>query len=550
MSTEPTPTNFIRQIIENDISTGKYNGKPQTRFPPEPNGYLHIGHAKSICLNFGLAQDFAGSCNLRFDDTNPEKESIEYIESIKRDIEWLGFKWNHLHYASDYFDRLYDYAVRLIELGKAYVCSQSPEQIQQYRGTLTEPGINSPYRERNIKENLELFAQMRAGQYQENEHVLRAKIDMASPNINMRDPVIYRIRHVPHHRTDKAWCIYPTYDFTHCLSDAIENITHSLCTLEFEDHRPLYDWILETLDTYHPQQIEFARLQLKYTITSKRNLKKLIDIGIVKDWDDPRMPTLSGLRRRGIPPAAIRDFCSRIGVTKKDSWIEMDLLESCVRDYLNQNTPRALAVLKPLEVVIENYPEDTNEEFEVPNHPDNPSMGTRTLLFSRIIYIEQDDFMETPSKKFFRLAPGREVRLRYAYCITCQTVEKDAQGNIVRLVCAYDPQTRGGKTPDKRKIKGTIHWVSATHAKQAEVRLYDRLFSAENPSADKMLEQVNLDSLVALTNCWVEPALANATHGNNWQFERLGYFCIDSKSEKLTFNRTMSLRDTWAKVKK
>ena len=549
MSDEPTPTNFICQIIEDDISKGKYGGKLLTRFPPEPNGYLHIGHAKSICLNFGLADDFKGMCNLRFDDTNPEKESIEYIEAIKHDVNWLGFEWHRLCYASDYFERLHDCAVALIKLGKAYVCSLSPEQTREQRGTLTEPGVNSPHRERSIEENLKLFAQMRAGECQEGEHALRAKIDMASPNINLRDPVIYRIRKVAHHRTGDDWCIYPTYDFTHCLSDSFEGITHSLCTLEFEDHRPLYDWILEQLGVHHPQQIEFSRMQLKYTITSKRNLKKLIDAGIASGWDDPRMPTISGLRRRGFPPAAIRNFCERIGITKKDSWIEMDLLEACVRDYLNQHAPRAFAVLKPLEVVIENYPEDKSEEFEVPNHPGNPSMGTRKLMFSRTVYIERDDFMETPPKKFFRLAPGREVRLRYAYCITCHALEKDAQGNVVRLLCNYDPQTRGGNTPDGRKVKGTLHWLSADHAATAEAHLYDRLFTTENPSVDDPLAQLNPKSLVKLTGCCIEPTLAGAPPGKHWQFERLGYFCVDDKNSGV-FNRTMTLRDTWTKVSK
>ncbi len=548
MSNEPTPTNFIRQVIEDDISAGKHGGKLQTRFPPEPNGYLHVGHAKAVCLNFGLARDFRGRCNLRFDDTNPEKENTEYIEAIKRDVAWLGFEWDRLCYASDYFERLYNYATELIKLEKAYVCSLSPDQIREQRGTLTEPGVNSPYRERGVQENLELFSQMRAGKYKEGEHVLRAKIDMASPNINMHDPVIYRIRHITHHRTGDEWRIYPTYDFTQCLSDSIEGVTHSLCTLEFEDHRPLYDWILEQLKIHHPQQIEFARLQLKHTITSKRNLKKLTDAGIVDGWDDPRMPTISGLRRRGIPAAAIRDFCERIGLTKKDSWIEMDLLETCVRDYLNRHAPRALAVLKPLELVIENYPEDSDEELEAPNHPDNPSMGTRKLPFSRVIYIERDDFMETPTKKFFRLAPGREVRLRYAYCITCREVEKDARGNVVRLLCTYDPQTRGGNTLDGRKVRGTIHWLSAAHAGKAEMHLYDRLFNTKIPSADDVLAHLNPASLITLTDCRVEPSLARATPGRRWQFERLGYFCVDDKSNGPTFNRTITLRDTWARL--
>ena len=549
MSSEPTPTNFIRHVIEDDISAGKHDGKVHTRFPPEPNGYLHVGHAKAVCLNFGLAGDFKGVCNLRFDDTNPEKESTEYIEAIKRDVGWLGFEWDRLCRASDYFEQLYGYAVELIKLKKAYVCSLSADEIREQRGTLTEAGVNSPYRERSVEENLELFAKMRGGEYRDGEHVLRAKIDMASPNVNMRDPVVYRIRHTSHHNTGDAWCIYPTYDFTHCLSDSIEGITHSLCTLEFEDHRPLYDWFLEQLNVHHPQQIEFARLQLKYTITSKRKLKKLIDAGIVEGWNDPRMPTISGLRRRGVPSAAIRDFCERIGVTKKDSWIEMDLFETCVRDELNRNAPRAMAVLRPLEVVIENYPQDSSEELEAPNHPDDPSMGVRKLPFSRVVYIERDDFMETPEKKFFRLAPGREVRLRYAYCVTCREVEKDAEGNVVRLLCSYDPQTRGGNTPDGRKVKGTLHWVSAAHAGKAEIRLYDRLFNVENPSADEVFAHLNPESLLTLNDCRVEPSLTRATVGKHWQFERLGYFCVDSESAGAVFNRTLTLRDGWARIK-
>ena len=545
---KPAPSHFIRRIIETDLSAGKHGGKLQTRFPPEPNGYLHIGHAKAVCLNFGLAREFRGKCNLRFDDTNPEKESAEYIDAIKRDVSWLGFEWDRVCYASDYFEQLYGYAVRLIEIGKAFVCGLSPEQIREQRGTLTEPGVNSPYRERGVGENLELFSRMRAGKHREGSLVLRAKIDMASPNLNMRDPVIYRIRHVPHHRTGNSWCVYPTYDFTHCLSDSVEGVTHSLCTLEFEDHRPLYDWILKQLGVHHPRQIEFARLQLAHTITSKRNLKKLVDAGAVDGWDDPRMPTISGLRRRGVPAAAIRDFCARIGLTKKDSRIDVGLLETCVRDYLNEHAPRALAVLRPLEVLIENYPEDSTEEFEAPDHPGDPSAGTRKLPFSRVLYIERDDFIETPPKKFFRLAPGREVRLRYAYCITCREVEKDAQGNVARLLCSYDPQTRGGKTPDGRKVRGTIHWLSAAHAARAGMRLYDRLFTVEAPSSGDMLGQVNPESLVTLENCRVEPSLAGAAPGRHWQFERLGYFCVDEGSGGAVFNRTIGLRDTWAKV--
>lgn len=549
MDSETPPTHFIRHIIENDLKAGKHAGKIQTRFPPEPNGYLHIGHAKAICLNFGLARDFGGQCYLRFDDTNPEKESVEYIEAIKRDISWLGFRWERVCYASDYFKQLYDYAIELIKTGHAYVCSLSPEQIRRQRGTLASPGTDSPDRKRSIDSNLELFTQMRAGQHPENKYTLRAKIDMRSPNINMRDPVIYRIRKVPHHRTGNAWCIYPTYDFTHCLSDSIENITHSLCSLEFEDHRPLYDWFLERLSVHHPQQIEFARLQLKYTVTSKRNLNRLVANGVVEAYDDPRMPTLAGLRRRGVPPAAIHDFCNRIGVTKKNSWIEMDLLETCIRDHLNLRSPRALAVLKPLEVIIENYPEETIEELEAPNHPHDTAMGSRMLPFSRTLYIERDDFMEAPSRKFFRLAPGREVRLRYAYCITCRRIEKDAQGNITRLFCTYDPQTRSGNPPpDQRRIKGIIHWVSAQHAVRATVRLYDRLFIEEIPSGTDAPESLNPNSLSVLNDCRLEPSLAHAEGDKNWQFERVGYFCLDGNHKALTFNRTVTLRDTWARV--
>ena len=546
---DSSPTHFIRKIVEDDLAAGKHGGVIQTRFPPEPNGYLHIGHAKAICLNFGLARDFGGRCNLRFDDTNPEKENIEYMRAIERDVNWLGFEWDWICHASDYFEQLYNHAVTLIETGDAYVCSLSPEQVRAQRGTLTEPGIDSPDKERSIKDNLALFLQMRAGAYEENQYTLRARIDMRSPNINMRDPVIYRIRKATHHRTGDAWCIYPTYDFTHCLSDSIENITHSLCTLEFEDHRPLYDWFLERLHVHHPRQIEFARLQLKHTITSKRNLKKLVDRRIVDGYDDPRMPTLSGLRRRGIPPGAIRDFCARIGITKKDSWIEMDSFETCVRDYLDPRAPRALVVLRPLEVVIENYPEGKTEMLEASNHPGNPAMGARSVPFSRTLYIEREDFMEAPPKKFFRLAPGREVRLRYAYCITCRDVEKDAQGNPVRLVCTYDPQSRGGPPTSGRKVKSTIHWVSAAHAGKARVHLYDRLLTEEIPSVEDMLGQLNPGSLVTLENCRVEPSLGDAAPEQNWQFERLGYFCRDGAGEPLTFNRTLTLRDTWAKIK-
>ena len=548
-------TNFIRQIIERDLADNKHGGRLVTRFPPEPNGYLHVGHAKSICLNFGLAREVDGGlCNLRFDDTNPEKESTEYTEAIIEDVRWLGFEWNELLYASDYFGRLYDYAVELIRGGKAYVCSLSADEIRRYRGTLTEPGRASPDRERGVEENLDLFRRMRDGEFADGEHVLRAKIDMAAPNINMRDPTIYRIRHTAHHRSGDRWCIYPTYDFTHCLSDSIEGITHSLCTLEFEDHRPLYDWFLDALDVHHPQQIEFARLQLTHTITSKRQLKKLVEAGIVAGWDDPRMPTLSGMRRRGIPPAAIRDFCERIGITKKDSWISMDMLETCVRNELNESAPRAMAVLDPLKIVIENYPQDGVEEVDAANDPNNPAAGTRKLPFSRELYIERGDFMEDPPKKFFRLAPGREVRLKYAYYVTCEKAVKNGAGEITELRCRYDPESRGGGTADKRKVKGTIHWLSAAHAKKAEVRLYDRLFNVENPLAcDDVTDAVNPESLVVRQHCLVEPSVLDAPPDRCYQFERLGYFVRDrdeGRDRRPVFNRTMTLRDTWAKLTK
>ncbi|MDD9885902.1 MAG: glutamine--tRNA ligase/YqeY domain fusion protein [Gammaproteobacteria bacterium] len=545
-------TNFIRQIVERDLAANKHGGKLVTRFPPEPNGYLHVGHAKAICLNFGLAREHSGLCNLRFDDTNPEKESTEYAEAIIEDVRWLGFEWDQLLYASDYFGQLHDCAVELIRAGKAYVCSLSADDIRRYRGTLTEPGADSPFRERGVEENLELFRRMRDGEFADGEHVLRAKINMAAPNINMRDPTIYRIRHTAHHRSGDRWCIYPTYDFTHCLSDSIEGITHSLCTLEFEDHRPLYDWFLEALGVHHPQQIEFARLQLTHTITSKRQLKKLVDAGVVDGWNDPRMPTLSGMRRRGIPPAAIHDFCERIGITKKDSWISMDALETCVRNELNESAPRAMAVLEPLKVVIDNYPEGGIEEVEAANDPNNPAAGTRKLPFSRELVIERGDFMEEPPKKFFRLAPGREVRLKYAYYITCEDVVKNGDGEITELRCRYDPASRGGGTADGRKVKGTLHWLSAAHAKQAEVRLYDRLFHVENPLAcDDVMDALNPESLVVRRNCLVEPSLLDAPPGQCRQFERLGYFVRDSDGgERPVFNRTMTLRDTWAKLSK
>ena len=551
-------SNFIRDIIEKDLKTGKHE-TVITRFPPEPNGYLHIGHAKSICLNFGVALDYGGRCHLRFDDTNPKKEDPEFVKSIMEDVRWLGFDWGeHLYFASDYFQKLYEYAVELIKLGKAYVCHLSAEEIREYRGTLTEPGKNSPYRDRSVEENLELFEKMKNGEFAEGECVLRARIDMASPNINMRDPVIYRIVKASHHRTGDKWCIYPTYDFAHCLSDSIEGITHSLCTLEFEDHRPLYDWFLDELKVKcHPQQIEFARLNLTYTVLSKRKLTQLVDEGYVSGWDDPRMPTISGLRRRGYTPESIRDFCERIGIAKSDNIVDMALLEHCVRDDLNKRAPRYMAVLNPLKVVITNYPEGVTEELTAINNPEDESMGTRKVPFSREIYIERDDFREDPPKKFFRLAPGREVRLRYAYYITCQEVIKNEQGEIVELRCTYDPATRGGYSPDGRKVKGTIHWVSADHAIKAEVRLYDRLFIKPNPAEDEkkgisFKEYINPDSLKVLQDCFLEPNLAQCKPGDRVQFERLGYFCVDpdSQEDHLIFNRTVSLRDSWAKIEK
>ncbi|MCX7105267.1 MAG: glutamine--tRNA ligase/YqeY domain fusion protein [Methylococcales bacterium] len=554
MSTnENHPTaNFIRQIINTDLKDNKNNGKVATRFPPEPNGYLHIGHAKSICLNFGIAAEFKGSCNLRFDDTNPEKENIEYMESIERDVKWLGFEWASLHHASDYFEQLYDYAVQLIEQGQAYVDSLSAEQIRLYRGTLTEPGKESPDRSHTIAENLDLFQRMRAGEFADGQYVLRAKIDMASPNINMRDPAIYRIRRVHHHRTADAWCIYPMYDYTHCISDAIEGITHSLCTLEFEDHRPLYDWVLEQLQTpCHPQQIEFARLQLEYTIVSKRKLNQLVMEKHVYGWDDPRMPTIAGLRRAGFTPKAIRDFCERIGVTKQNSWIEMGVLEYCIREDLNENALRAMAVLQPLRVVIDNYPEDQIEELEISNHPQKPELGKRKVPFTKVILIEQDDFAEIPPPKFKRLVVGEEVRLRGSYVIRCNEVIKNAEGAIIELHCTYDTDTLG-KNPEGRKVKGVIHWVSEQQSHPAEVRLYDRLFKVPNPdNEENFLNAINTNSLEVLTNCRVEASLLHAQPENRFQFERTGYFCldaIDSVNGKLVFNRTVTLREGgWGK---
>ena len=554
-----TVSNFIKEIIEEDLKTGKYGGRVHTRFPPEPNGYLHIGHAKSICLNFGLAQEYKGLCNLRFDDTNPAKEDVEYVESIKEDVHWLGFDWgDRLYYASDYFEQLYDYAVQLIRLGKAYVDSLSTEEIRRYRGTLTEPGRNSPYRDRSIEENLDLFRRMRAGEFEEGEHVLRAKIDMASPNLNMRDPVIYRIKKASHHRTGDTWCIYPMYDFAHCLCDSLEGITHSICTLEFEDHRPLYDWFLDVLGVYHPQQIEFARLNLSYTVLSKRKLIQLVQEGVVDGWNDPRMPTISGLRRRGYTPEAIRRFCELIGVAKRDSVVDMAFLEHCVREDLNKRAPRVMAVLRPVKMVLVNYPEDQTEELEAINNPEDPSMGVRTVPFSRELYIERDDFLEDPPKQYFRLAPGREVRLRYGYYVKCVDVVKDPHtGEIQEIHCTYDPATRGGWSPDGRKVKGTIHWVSARHALKAQVRLYDRLFIKENPNDTEpgktFLDYLNPNSLQVLDECRVEPSLRDAPLGRQYQFERLGYFCVDSRDsspDRLVFNRIVSLKDTWAKIQK
>jgi glutaminyl-tRNA synthetase len=551
-STENQPSpNFIRHIIQQDLNNHKNNGKVITRFPPEPNGYLHIGHAKSICLNFGMASEFNGDCNLRFDDTNPENESIEFMQAIERDVHWLGFKWADKLHASDYFEQLYDYAIQLIKQGHAYVDSLNAEKIRDYRGTLTEPGKESPDRSRSVEENLALFAGMRQGDYADGHYVLRAKIDMASPNINMRDPALYRIKRSHHQRTGDDWCLYPMYDFTHCISDAIEGITHSLCTLEFEDHRPLYDWVLEKLQTpSHPQQIEFARLQLEYTIVSKRKLAQLVNENHVTGWDDPRMPTIAGMRRAGYTPASIRDFCERIGITKKDSWIEMAVLENCIREDLNENAPRAMAVLNPLRLVIDNYPEDKVEILEVSNHPQKPELGSRKIPFSKIILIEQEDFAETPPAKFKRLIEDGEVRLRSSYVIKCNEIIKDDSGNVIELRCSYDPDTLG-KKPEGRKVKGVIHWVSEQHSLAAEIRLYDRLFQLANPeSEENYLNALNPDSLKTLINSRVEASLTTANSGDRFQFERTGYFCVDSvdsSTNKLVFNRTVTLRDTWAK---
>lgn len=556
---EKTSTDFIRTIIQEDNKSGKHDGRVHTRFPPEPNGYLHIGHAKSICLNFGIANENpGGKCNLRFDDTNPEKEDVEYVDSIKEDVRWLGFDWDDREfYASDYFDQLYDFAVTLIKKGKAYACDLPADKMREYRGTATEPGKPSPGRSRSVEENLDLFERMKNGEFKEGEYVLRAKIDLASPNFHMRDPVIYRVRHVHHHRTGDTWCIYPMYDYTHCISDSIEKITHSICTLEFEDHRPLYDWILDELEVFHPQQIEFARLNMTYTVMSKRKLLELVQGKYVSGWDDPRMPTICGMRRRGVTPEALREFCKTIGVTKYNSMTDKVVLENCMRDHLNQVAPRVMGVLKPLRVVIDNYPDDTSEELDAINNPNDESAGTRKVPFSKVIYIERDDFMEDPPKKFFRLSPGKEVRLRYAYFVTCTDVIKDDDGEVVELRCTYDPATRGGDAPDGRKVKATIHWVSEAHALDAEVRLYDHLF--DQPDPEDLPEGVdyksnlNPRSLQVLSGCKLEPGLKEAEPGSRFQFERLGYFCVDTKDSapgKPVFNRTVTLRDTWAKVGK
>jgi glutaminyl-tRNA synthetase len=544
---------FIRERVAEDLAAGRDGSRVATRFPPEPNGYLHIGHAKSICLNFGIAQEFGGTCNLRFDDTNPTKEDVEYVESIEEDVRWLGFEWAGLHFASDYFEQLYEYAVHLIKRGLAYVDSQNADEIRRNRGTLTEPGTDSPNRTRSVEENLDLFARMRAGEFEDGAHVLRAKIEMASPNMNMRDPVLYRIRRAHHHRTGDAWCIYPMYDFAHPPSDAIEKITHSLCTLEFEDHRPLYDWLIENLPVpARPRQIEFARLNLTYMLMSKRKLLELVQEGHVSGWDDPRMPTIVGMRRRGYTPEAIRTFCERIGVAKRENTVDVAQLEHAVREDLNAHAPRVMGVLRPLRVVIENYPEGKTEEVDVINNPEDRSAGTRKVPFSRVLYIERDDFREDPPKKFFRLAPGREVRLRCAYFITCIGVTKDpATGEITELRCTYDPATRGGDAPDGRKVKATLHWVSASHAIDADVRLYDRLFNAEEPgSSGDYRADLNPTSLEVVRDCRVEPSLASATPGSRFQFERIGYFCVDRDStpSRPVFNRTVTLKDSWAKI--
>jgi glutaminyl-tRNA synthetase len=549
------PSNFIKAIINDDLKTNKYDGRVNTRFPPEPNGYLHIGHAKSICLNFGVANEYNGLCNLRFDDTNPTKEETEYVDSIMEDVRWLGFDWeDRLYYASDYFEQLYAYAVQLIREGKAFVCDLNPEEMREYRGTLTEPGKESPYRNRSVEENLELFERMKNGEFPEGSHTLRAKIDMASPNINMRDPVIYRIMYASHHRTGDKWCIYPMYDYTHCISDSIERITHSLCTLEFEDHRPLYDWVLIELGAYRPQQIEFARLNLNHTVMSKRKLLRLVNEKFVDGWDDPRMPTISGLRRRGYTPASIRNFAERIGVAKSENTVDISLLEYCIREDLNKNAARAMAVLNPIKITLANYPDGETEYLDAVNNPEDPSAGTRKVPFSKVLYIEREDFMEDPPKKFFRLSPGKEVRLRWGYIIKCIDTIKDENGNITELICTYDPETKGGNTPDGRKIQGTIHWVSAAHCYEGEIRLYNHLFTRENPEdtqeGEDFTTNLNPESLI-IQKGLLEPSLKDALPGDKFQFERVGYFCVDSKySEpgKPVFNRTVTLRDSWAKI--
>ena len=550
------PSDFIRDIIEEDLKTNKHQGRVATRFPPEPNGYPHIGHAKSVCLNFGIAAQYGGTCNLRMDDTDPSGESMEYVDSIIRDVKWLGFDWDdRLYFASDYYEKLYQYALQLIKVGKAFVCDLSADEMREYRGTFTEPGKNSPYRNRSVEENLDLFERMRAGEFEDGTRVLRAKIDMASPNITMRDPVMYRIKKETHYRTGDTWCIYPMYDFAHCLSDSIEGITHSICTLEFENNRPLYDWFVNEVKVENrPQQIEFARLNLSYTIMSKRKLLELVEKKVVSGWDDPQMPTISGMRRRGYTPEAIRDFCDRIGIAKNDSTVDMALLENCVREDLNEKAPRVMAVLRPLRVFIDNYPEGLVEEFDCPYHPQKLEMGVRKVPFSRVLYIEREDFMENPPKRYFRLAPGKEVRLRYGYFIKCASVVKDpGTGEVVEVHCTYDPKTRSGFAPDGRKVEATIHWVSAAHSLTVEVRLYDRLFRVADPLAGNsdFTEYLNPKSLEILKSCRVEPSLASATPGSRFQFERSGYFCVDavdSSDKALVFNRTVTLRDSWAKI--
>ena len=558
MSTETESVDFIRAMVAEDLATSKWDGRVVTRFPPEPNGYLHIGHAKSICLNFGVAAEFGGSCNLRFDDTNPVKEESEYVEAIKEDVRWLGWDWaDREYYASDYFDQLYDWAVQLIKGGKAFVCDLTADEHRESRGNLTTPGKNSPHRDRSAEENLDLFERMRAGEFPDGSRVLRAKVDMAAPNLNLRDPVMYRILHATHHRTGDQWCIYPMYDFTHGQSDSIEKVTHSLCTLEFEDHRPLYNWYLEALGIYHPEQTEFARLNLTHTVLSKRRLSQLVSENHVNGWDDPRMPTISGLRRRGYTPEAVRTFCERIGVTKRENLIEMGLLEYCLREDLNKRAPRRMAVLHPLKVVIDNYPEDLVEEMQAVNNPEDPDAGKRQVPFSRELYIEQDDFREDPPRKYFRLSPGREVRLRYGYFVTCTDFVKNDAGEVIEVHCTYDPETRGGNAPDGRKVKSTIHWVSARHAVKAEVRLYNELFTESDPDnvtneTGTYLDNLNPESIEVLTGCYAEPCVATAIVGDKVQFERTGYFCVDpdSTAEHPVFNRTTGLRDTWKNIQK